>query len=177
MINQTPLRDALTARTHATRPLVEHVADEIGTGEFGEVPCRFEHGDAFVSEHQVAELVGQGPVPGGQALLNQEDVTVGVLTPLTTHSRRQVRHLELDRSTAAIRHRLHEPCERYFAAPGREVEDLTDGAGDTTAGWHAIPLSMNPLSLSFRTEADDSHQPMKRAVPLALTMSPARACR
>ena len=54
-------------------------------------------GDAVMAEDEVAELMGQGAVPCGQALLDQEDVPVGVLAPLAAHAGRQVRHLELDR--------------------------------------------------------------------------------
>ena len=66
----------------------------------------------------MAQFVREGPVSGGQALLDQEDVSIGVLPPLATHTRRQVRHLQLDGSAAVFCHRFHEARERYFPPPG-----------------------------------------------------------
>ena len=63
---------------------------------------RLDDRDALVAEHQVAEFVGQGAIPGGQALLDQEDVAVGVLAPLTAHPGRQVGRREFDRPAAVL---------------------------------------------------------------------------
>jgi hypothetical protein len=60
-----------------------------------------------VAEDEVAELVGQGPVTSGQSLLDEEDVAVGVLPPLTADSSRKVCHLELDGSTAVLCYGFH----------------------------------------------------------------------
>jgi hypothetical protein len=56
----------------------------------------------------MTEFVGQGAVPCGQALLDQEHVAVGVLAPLSADPWRQIGHLEFDRTTAIVAHGVHE---------------------------------------------------------------------
>ena len=49
----------------AARPLVQHVPDEAVADQLCAFAGGVHHGNAFVAEHQVAEFVREGPVPGG----------------------------------------------------------------------------------------------------------------
>ena len=101
--------------------------------------------DALVAEHQVPEFVSEGAVPGGQTLLDQEDIAVGVLAPLPAHPGRQIGHLEFDRPFAILADGVDETRQGHFPASWGEIEHVTDGAGDATAGRHTTPFRRNPL--------------------------------
>ena len=58
---------------------------------FGDLPRGLGDRDAVVPEDEVPEFVGQRAVAGRQALLNQEDVMVAVLTPLAGDARTATR--------------------------------------------------------------------------------------
>ena len=77
------LLDVLPTGTHAPGALVEHVADQVVTGQFRGFPSHLDDRRAVMAEYQVPELVGQRPVHRRQAGLDQELVVVGELTPLT----------------------------------------------------------------------------------------------
>ncbi|BBZ30914.1 hypothetical protein MMAD_52090 [Mycolicibacterium madagascariense] len=94
----------------------------------------------------MAEFVRQRAVAGGQPVLDEEDVAVGVLAPLAADSRRQVGHRQLDRPAPTLGDGGDQAGQRHFAPAWGKVEDLTDGTCDATAGWHSNPLSMCPLS-------------------------------
>ncbi|BBX85182.1 hypothetical protein MAUB_30550 [Mycolicibacterium aubagnense] len=49
-----------------------------------------------MAEHQVAELVREGPIPGRKAPLHEEHVAVVVLAPLSAYPGREVCHGHLD---------------------------------------------------------------------------------
>ncbi|BBZ56918.1 hypothetical protein MPHO_39100 [Mycolicibacterium phocaicum] len=61
-----------------------------------------------MTENQVAELVGERPVPGRESLLQEEHIAVVVLAPLTTNPWRQVGHGHLDRATTILTDRFDE---------------------------------------------------------------------
>jgi hypothetical protein len=69
-------------------PLVQHVMDEVLADQLGALAGGVDHGNAFVPEDEVAEFVSEGPVPGGQPLLDEKDVVVAVLPPLAANTRR-----------------------------------------------------------------------------------------
>jgi hypothetical protein len=84
----------------------------------------------------VAEFVRERAIPGGQTLLDQKNVAIRVLSPLTAHPGRQVGGADFDRSVAILTHRLDQPRKRDFAPPRREIEDSTDRACHAAASRH-----------------------------------------
>ena len=98
----------LAGRTHTPGPLIQHVADEIGTRQFHGVPGGLDDGDTLMTENQVAELVRERPIPGRESFLQEEHVTVVVLAPLSTDPGGKIGHGYLDRAATILTDRFDE---------------------------------------------------------------------
>ena len=89
---------------------------------------------AGVPADEVAEFVRQRAVTRWQALLDQEDVMVAVLTPLAGDADRQLGHGYLDGTVPMLTDGGHQPAQRHLAVAGSQVQHVVHRLGDLTAG-------------------------------------------
>jgi hypothetical protein len=93
-----------------------------------------------MAQDQVPQFVGQGAVPGRQPVLDEEDIVIGVLPPLSAHARRKVGHGDLDRPALMLADGGDQPAQRHLALSGSQIEHVVDRLGDLATGRHLNPF-------------------------------------